>query len=140
MKRKAPKLIQLPCDRRLETLLRLGEHPWPLAIVIVAAIWLLLSWTANAQGSCSAMRAYAQASANYMAQRDAMGDHDYFHAQPHIGGENIGYGYKSEASMVAAWWRSPGHAANMRLHYPCKVIAHARSRSGKLYWAMEVGQ
>ena len=138
--RKQSKLIQLPCDRRLEALLRLGDYPWARAVVIVAIIWALLAWSAQAQGSCSAMRAYAQASANAMAQRNAMGDHDYFHARPHVGGENIGYGYKTEAAMVAAWWRSSGHAANMRLHYPCKVIAHARSRSGRLFWAMEVGQ
>ena len=93
---------------------------------------------ANADG-CAAMRDYAQRSANDMAHKDSLGNHDYFHASPHYGAENIGYGYKSEAAMTAAWWRSPHHAANMRLHYPCKVTAVARSASGKLYYAMEIG-
>ena len=109
-----------------------------VALILIAAV---LMWPGSSVGAerCAAMRAYAQASANQMARRDAMGNHDYFRARPHEGGENIGWGYKTEAAMVAAWWRSPGHAANMRLGYPCKVIASARSRSGKLYWAMEVG-
>jgi uncharacterized protein YkwD len=107
-------------------------------VAAVAAIAIVGMSLAGAAG-CSQMRAYAQASANDMASRDTMGDHDYFHRRPHVGGENIGWGYKTEARMVAAWWRSPGHAANMRLPHPCKVVASARSRSGKLYWAMEVG-
>ena len=106
---------------------------------IIAAVICLLGPKPAKASDCSAMRAYAYASANDMARRDTMGNHDYFHAHPHYGGENIGYGYKSEAAMVAAWWRSPHHAENMRLHYPCKVTAVARSSSGKLYYAMEIG-
>ena len=108
-------------------------------ILVIALVLAFGTWIAKAESNCSAMRSYAQASADDMASRDTMGNHDYFHRSPHTGGENIGWGYKTETAMVAAWWRSTGHSANMRLNYPCKVIAHARSRSGKLYWAMEIG-
>ena len=110
-------------------------------VVIGAAILLMAALTIShaPAADCSAMRAYAQRSANDMAQRDAMGNHDYFHAHPHIGAENIGWWYKTEAAMMAVWWKSPPHAANMRLPYPCKVVAHAKSHSGRLYWALEVG-
>ena len=126
---------------------RRGSAPtgsWWLGVVVmvvVVVVSALAFCNQNARAAdCSQMRAFAQASANHMAARDSMGNHDYFHAQPHVGGENIGWGYKTEASMTAAWWKSSGHAANMRLGYPCKVVASARSRSGKLYWAMEIGQ
>ena len=29
--------------------------------------------------------------------------------------ENVAYGYDTKAKTIAQWWRSPGHAANMRL-------------------------
>lgn len=120
-------------------------HPiisWWLGVIVLGFL-ILAALTfctpSHAEPGCARMLAYAQASANEMAARDSMGNHDYFRRQPHVGGENIGWGYKTEAAMIDAWWRSPGHATNMRLRYRCKVTAHARSLSGKVYWAMEVG-
>ena len=129
------------------------QHPrkpmWPdLVLVAVPAAILLLMlffWaaSANAQGRCrsATMQALAQEHAYDMARRDHL-DHDGFMQHRGPAGaraENVAYGYPTEAQTIAQWWRSPGHAANMRLG-GCWGIASAVSRSGKRYWAMDISQ
>lgn len=101
------------------------------------------------RGTCQQrMHALAQEHADDMARR-ASGrcrlsnlDHDGFFSRRGPAGaiaENVACGYKTEAQTIAQWWRSPGHAANMRLP-GCRGVAHAVSRSGVWYWSMEISR
>lgn len=110
-----------------------------LFAVAVVAVCLLGITYAPAACSTSHMRALAQEQANSMARRDSM-DHAGFLGRAHRGAraENVAYGVSNEAAAIAMWWRSPGHAANMRLP-GCRGVASAVSRSGRRYWAMEIG-
>lgn len=86
------------------------------------------------------MRRLAQEHSNDMARRDHL-DHNGFMSRAKRGAraENVAFGYNSERQIIALWQASPPHAANMLLP-GCKAIASARSRSGRRYWTMEIGQ
>lgn len=105
----------------------------------VFAVALLLSATA-AKADCADMQKLAQEHANDMARRGSM-DHNGFASRAHRGAraENVAYGVSSKEQAIAMWWRSPGHAANMRLP-GCKAVASAIGQNGRRYWAMEIGE
>ncbi len=52
--------------------------------------------------------------------------------------ENVAVGCADEACARRAWMQSPHHRANMMLG-GCQAIASAVSKSGRRYWAMEIG-
>lgn len=115
-----------------------------LFIAAVAAILtvmvMLAPKPARAECSVAHMRALAQEHSNDMARRDQL-DHDGFESRAARGAkaENVAYGYSTEAKTIAQWWRSPEHAANMRL-LGCRGIASAVSKSKKHYWTLDIGQ
>ena len=115
-----------------------------LAILASAAFAYALSmlWPKPAWAACSTvqMHALAQEHSNDMARRNSL-DHNGFDGRASRGAraENVAYGYKTEAETIAQWWRSPGHAANMRLH-GCRAVASAVSQSGRRYFTMEIGE
>jgi len=109
----------------------------------MAAIVAFASTPADARTlktSCWTMQLLAQEHANDMARRDRL-DHAGFASRARRGAraENVAYGHSSAARTIAQWSRSPPHARNMRLH-GCRGIASAVSRSGRRYWAMEIGR
>lgn len=95
--------------------------------------WVLLSVAAHATCYDHQMDGLARQCAATLA-RD-----DFLHHCESKGqrAENVAYGYDTKAKTIAQWWRSPGHAANMRLP-GCRGVASARSRSGRHYWVMEI--
>jgi hypothetical protein len=126
---------------------------WPdlLLVAVPAAIvlFMLILWLAS-EAHAESQQSLAQECADSLARRDHL-DHEGFGVKGHIGycdghgrcargsrAENVGYGYKTKAAMIAAWWKSPGHAANMRLG-PI-TVADAVSKSGRHYWCGVVGE
>lgn len=115
-----------------------------LFVILVSAVAALIALAAprSARASCysAKMQALAQEHSNDMARRNSL-DHGEFASRAARGAraENVAYGYKTEAQTIAQWWRSPGHAANMRLS-GCRAVAHAVSASGRWYWTMEIGE
>ena len=90
--------------------------------------------------SCGTLHALAQAHANDMARRESL-DHDGFFRERGPRGamaENVAVGCKSEACAREVWMNSPPHRANMMLG-GCQAVASAVSKSGRRYWAMEIG-
>jgi hypothetical protein len=89
---------------------------------------------------CSRLYALAQSHANDMARRDRL-DHAGFmrHRGPAgASAENVAVGCSTEACARNVWLQSRAHRANM-MSGGCQAIASAVSRSGRRYWAMEVG-
>jgi len=90
--------------------------------------------------SCSALYAMALEHARDMARRESL-DHDGFYSYrgPHGAmAENVAVGCKTEACAIDVWMKSPPHRANMMLG-GCQPVASAVSKSGRRYWAMEIG-
>lgn len=111
-----------------------------MRVLIAVATCLALTTQADACYSAK-MHTLAQEHANDMARRNSL-DHNGFYAHRGPAGaraENVAYGYDTEAKTIAQWWRSPGHAANMRLP-GCRATGSAVSKSGRRYWAMEIGE
>jgi uncharacterized protein YkwD len=108
-----------------------------------AALFVMVLTSAHAElllDGCSQMQALAQEHANDMARRDRL-DHAGFASRAKRGAraENVAFGSATEAETLAQWRGSPGHAKNMRLP-GCKAVASAQSRSGRIYWVMEIGR
>jgi uncharacterized protein YkwD len=114
-----------------------------LGIIILAGV-LIVATRVHAENAQSLARECVES----LARRDHL-DHKGFDVDRHhhcIGGrclrgsraENVGYGCATEACQIARWWKSPGHAANMRLG-PI-TVADAVSRSGRHYWCGVVGE
>lgn len=106
-----------------------------------AASLLFLGLTAvNAEAACQAMQRLAQQHSNDMARRGHL-DYAGFERRAKQGAraENVATGYSSKAQTIAQWWASPVHAFNMLLP-GCKAVAYAVSRTGRYYWAMEIGK
>jgi len=94
----------------------------------------------RAQADCAALYALAQQHAYDMARRNSL-DHSGFmkHRGPAgAAAENVAVGCADEACARRAWEQSPHHRANMMLG-GCQAIASAVSKSGRRYWAMEIG-
>jgi hypothetical protein len=106
-------------------------------IFIIALIGLT---AVSAKSDCGMMQRLAQEHSNSMARRNSL-DHSGFENRARSGAraENVAFGYSTKAATIAQWWRSPPHAANMRLP-GCKAVASAVSRSGRRYWTMEIGR
>ena len=93
-----------------------------------------------AYADCAALYALAQQHANDMARRNSL-DHSGFMKRRGPAGasaENVAVGCADEACARRAWERSPHHRANMALG-GCQAVASAVSKSGRRYWAMEIG-
>src|SRR5437016_129356 len=93
-----------------------------------------------AQADCGPLYALAQQHANDMARRNSL-DHAGFmkHRGPAgASAENVAVGCPDEACAMRAWMKSPHHRANLALG-GCQAIASAVSKSGRRYWAMEIG-
>ena len=89
----------------------------------------------------SALASASKECADGMARRDRL-DHDGFTSRAKRYGlraENVAYGCTTEACARAMWWKSAGHARNMRLP-GLKEVSSARSRSGRTYWCMAIHQ
>jgi hypothetical protein len=110
--------------------------------VVRFGLALLLSGLGASAGlaDCSTLYALAQQHANDMARRNSL-DHAGFmkHRGPAgAAAENVAVGCADEACARKAWMGSPHHRANMMLG-GCQAIASAVSKSGRRYWAMEIG-
>ena len=106
---------------------------------IVLAVSAAFAGASNA-ADCGRLYALAQQHANDMARRNSL-DHAGFmkHRGPAgAAAENVAVGCRDEACARRAWTKSPHHRANMMLG-GCQAIASAVSKSGRRYWAMEIG-
>jgi Cysteine-rich secretory protein family len=111
--------------------------------VVLFALALLS--TAAAAGfahatDCSTLYALAQQHAYDMARRDSL-DHAGFMQRRGPAGaaaENVAVNCADEACARRAWMASPHHRANM-MRGGCQAVASAVSKSGRRYWAMEIG-
>jgi hypothetical protein len=103
----------------------------------------LLLWAATASvtyADCGQLYALAQQHANDMARRNSL-DHAGFmkHRGPAgAAAENVAVGCADEACARRMWMKSPHHRANLSLG-GCQAVASAVSKSGRRYWAMEIG-
>jgi hypothetical protein len=91
-------------------------------------------------GGCSALHAMALEHAKDMARRNSLDHAGFFRYRgPHGAmAENVAVGCASEACAHDVWMKSPPHRANMMLG-GCQAVASAVSKSGRRYWAMEIG-
>ncbi len=108
-------------------------------LIFIAVASTLGVTAASAESGCGLMQKLAQEHSDSMARRNSL-DHAGFQSRARRGAraENVAFGYSTRAATIAQWWRSPAHAANMRLP-GCKEVASAVSRSGRRYWTMEIG-
>jgi hypothetical protein len=105
---------------------------------IVAA--LVVNGAGLANASCGTLHAMAQQHASDMARRESL-DHAGFMRDRGPRGasaENVAVGCANEACARKVWMNSPPHRANMILG-GCQAVASAVSKSGRRYWAMEIG-
>ena len=135
-----------------------------MKLLLPAALLLLLSGCASIVGvgesatSINAFRAanglsalrndpamgiLARIHAEDMARREAL-DHAGFHERRGQAGamaENVAYGCAESACTIKQWINSPGHRANMLLSGVGSYgMASAVSKSGRRYWALELGK
>ena len=111
----------------------------------LTTICAALAATAAATGiahaaGCGVLYALAQEHASDMARRESL-DHAGFYTQRGPRGamaENVAVGCATEACARDVWMKSPPHRANMMLG-GCQAVASAVSKSGRRYWAMEIG-
>jgi len=89
---------------------------------------------------CSALQGLAVAHARDMARRESLDHAGFFSERGPRGAmaENVAVGCKTEACARDVWMKSPPHRANMMLG-GCQAVASAVARSGRRYWAMEIG-
>ena len=109
------------------------------AIVGILAA-LVLAGADVAHAGCAALHAMAQQHASDMARRESL-DHAGFMRERGPRGasaENVAVGCADEACARKVWMNSPPHRANMMLG-GCQAVASAVSKSGRRYWAMEIG-
>ncbi len=93
--------------------------------------------------SDASMEALARAHAEDMARRETM-DHAGFMTERGPAGaraENVAYGCGDSACTIHQWVNSTGHRQNMLLpDINSYGLASAVSRSGRRYWALELGR
>ncbi|SRR5579885_542630 len=112
------------------------------SVSVAVATLVLLSGvdTRVVHADCSQLYALAQQHANDMARRNSL-DHAGFKRHRGPSGataENVAVGCADEACAMRAWMQSSHHRANLALG-GCQAIASAVSKSGRRYWAMEIG-
>ena len=75
-----------------------------------------------------------------MARRESLDHAGFFRERGPRGAmaENVAVGCATEACARDVWMKSPPHRANMMLG-GCQAVASAVSKSGRRYWAMEIG-
>jgi uncharacterized protein YkwD len=97
----------------------------------------------SALRSDSNLESLARGHAQNMAQREAM-DHSGFMTERGPAGaraENVAYGCNDNPCVIRQWVNSSGHRANMLLpDIGSYGLASAVSKSGRRYWALELGQ
>ena len=85
------------------------------------------------------LTALARAHAEDMARRGAL-DHAGFMQRRGARAENVSYGCKDTPCAIRQWAGSSGHRRNMLLpEVRSYGLAYADSRSGRRYWALELG-
>jgi hypothetical protein len=111
----------------------------------LACLCLALGVSAGAGGpvfaaGCGALYGLAQGHANDMARRESLDHAGFFRERGPRGAmaENVAVGCADEACARRAWMQSPPHRANM-MRGGCQAVASAVSKSGRRYWAMEIG-
>jgi hypothetical protein len=89
---------------------------------------------------CSALQGLALAHARDMARRESLDHAGFFSVRGPRGAmaENVAVGCATEACAREVWMKSAPHRANMMLG-GCQAVASAVARSGRRYWAMEIG-
>lgn len=111
-----------------------------------AGLALVISMAASAAGSsfahadCGMLYALAQQHANDMARRDSLDHAGFMRGRAPRGAvaENVAVGCADESCARQVWMKSAPHRANM-MSGGCQAVASAVSRSGRRYWAMEIG-
>jgi hypothetical protein len=106
-----------------------------LALALVCALG-----AGQACADCSALYGLAQQHANDMARRNSL-DHSGFMKHRGPAGafaENVAVGCETEVCARRTWMNSSRHRVNM-MAGGCQAIASAVSKSGRRYWAMEIG-
>lgn len=100
-------------------------------------------WTYN-----GALENAARSQARLMASKDTMSHNlgvtlrERVTAAGYIGavGENVAKGYRDLPGAIEGWMQSPGHRSTLlNTKFVEFGLAAARSRSGKIYWAMIAG-
>jgi uncharacterized protein YkwD len=84
----------------------------------------------------------AQTHASDMARREALDHAGFMQSRGPAGAraENVAYGCADSACAVRMWINSSGHRANMLLRDVNSYgLASAVSKSGRRYWALELG-
>lgn len=90
----------------------------------------------------STLIALARAHAEDMARREKL-DHAGFLERrgPGVRAENVSYGCADSSCTLRRWLKSPRHRANMLLRDVSRYgLASAVSKSGRRYWALELGK
>lgn len=93
-----------------------------------------------AHAGCGTLYGLAQAHANDMARRESLDHAGFFRERGPRGAvaENVAVGCADEACARRMWMKSAPHRANM-MRGGCQAVASAVSKSGRRYWAMEIG-
>jgi uncharacterized protein YkwD len=96
----------------------------------------------SALRSDATLTGLAAAHAADMARRESLDHNGFMQSRGPAGAraENVAYGCKDSACTIKQWINSPGHRANMlRGDIGGYGLASAVSKSGRRYWALEVG-
>lgn len=91
----------------------------------------------------SRLTALAAAHAADMARRDTLDHAGFMERRGPAGarGENVAYGCTDTPCVIRIWINSPPHRATMLRNDVTRYgLASARAKSGKTYWALEVGE
>ena len=104
------------------------------------AFALIAAGSGVAHAGCGVLHGLAQAHANDMARRESLDHAGFFRERGPRGAmaENVAVGCADEACARRMWMKSPPHRANM-MRGGCQAVASAVSKSGRRYWAMEIG-
>jgi hypothetical protein len=104
------------------------------------AFALVAAGSGVAHAGCGVLHGLAQAHANDMARRGSLDHAGFFRERGPRGAmaENVAVGCADEACARRMWMKSPPHRANM-MRGGCQAVASAVSKSGRRYWAMEIG-
>lgn len=110
-----------------------------VGMLLLLALGIAEGSVAHAAG-CGTLHMLAQAHANDMARRESLDHNGFFRERGPRGAmaENVAVGCADEACARQMWMKSPPHRANM-MRGGCQAVASAVSRSGRRYWAMEIG-
>lgn len=128
-------LLRNTADADMEELIELHNK------ARVRASW---AWSISPLDKDDKLMAYAQAHANWMAERGRM-RHSSMRNITKLGftraGENIAWGQDTPADVLQAWLWSPGHRRNIMSTKFNKIGCGAtKDDDGRLYWCVCFGQ